>query len=92
MRTAKEIAQEPHGSWQPHDDCSCECECCGPEWQAKYEAWIKSIQFDALKEGMSKAADIVSSYHHNVTVPQVRALFAKTILTARDNLKLEDLK
>lgn len=60
---------------------------CGDNCVTISKSEFKQIQLDAYAQGMTDAADVVSSYHHNVTTPQVRALFAKTILSARDNKK-----
>lgn len=51
MRSAKEIADDT-SAWHPHKDCSCECECCGEEWEAEYHEWIRRIQFEAFIEGV----------------------------------------
>ena len=49
------------------------------------EVWVEQIQLDAAKSGMSLAHKIQQSTPHYWEC-------GKAILTARDNLKLEDLK
>lgn len=72
----------------PRTDASCWRETGtknGEVVQADFARQLEREIAAAWRQGMTDAAETVSSYHHACTTPQVRALFCKTILSARDN-------
>lgn len=64
----------------------CERQIKDPE--ANAVDWVKQIQLDAYKAGMTEAAEmLVKESQYKLTPDSLKTLWSKRILSARDNKK-----